>query len=154
MTNPFKEILVVEDDPNDVELMIQAFFENNMADSVQVARDGQEALDFLFRRRKFAERSSGNPLVIILDLKMPKVNGLEVLGKIKADADLKLIPIVVFSSSSEERDLAECYSHGVNAYVVKPVDFREFIFVVREIGFFWSRINKPSRGGSMAKESQ
>lgn len=154
MTQCFKEILVVEDDPHDAELMMQAFSENNATDTVQVARDGQEALDFLFHRHKFAERPAGNPLVIILDLKMPRVNGLEVLEKIKTDAALKLIPIVVFSSSSEERDLVQCYNHGVNAYVVKPVDFREFIFVVREIGFFWSRINKPSRGGSMKKESQ
>jgi CheY-like chemotaxis protein len=154
MTERFKEILVVEDNPNDAELMMQAFSENNTAHTVQVARDGQEALDFLLRRRQFAERPDGNPLVIILDLKMPKVNGFEVLKRIKSDVNLKLIPIVVFSSSSEERDLAECYSSGVNAYVVKPVDYREFIYVVRKIGFFWSRINKPSRGGGLEKESR
>jgi CheY-like chemotaxis protein len=141
-----KTILLVEDNPNDVELMLQAFSEKNITDTVQVARDGQEAMDYLLGRGKFTDRPAGNPLVIILDLKMPKVDGLEVLKRIKTDAHLKLVPIVVFSSSSEERDVNDCYQRGVNAYVVKPVDFREFIDVVQRMGFFWSRVNKTLRG--------
>ena len=140
-----KTILLVEDSHNDVELMLQAFSEKNITDTVQVARDGQEAMDFLLGQGKFAGRPAGNPLVIILDLKMPKVDGFEVLKRIKTDDHLKLIPIVVFSSSSEERDVNACYQRGVNAYVVKPVDFNEFIDAVQRMGFFWSRINKSLR---------
>lgn len=146
MTMMLKKILLVDDNSNDVELTLEALSEYNIANTVQVARDGEEALDYLFRRGKFAGRSEGNPVVIFLDLKMPKVDGLEVLKKIRTDEGLKLIPVVIFSSSSEERDLVESYNLGVNAYVVKPVDFHAFIDAAKELGLFWAIINEPPPG--------
>ena len=137
------KILLVEDDPRDVELTLEAFAENNLANAVVVARDGEEALDYLFRRGKFTDRHGGHPVVIFLDLKLPKVDGLEVLKKIKSDEDLKLIPVVIFSSSIEEQGLIESYKLGINAYVVKPVDFHEFIEAARGLGLFWGILNKP-----------
>jgi CheY-like chemotaxis protein len=138
-----KRILLVEDNPNDVELTLEAFSQYNLVDCVQVARDGEEALDYLFRRGKFTHLPGGNPVVIFLDLKMPKVDGIEVLKKIKSEEGLKRVPVVVFSSSSEDRDLIECYELGVNAYVVKPVDFHEYIAAAKELGLFWTIINEP-----------
>jgi CheY-like chemotaxis protein len=138
-----KRILLVEDNPNDVELTLEALAEYRLHDRVQVARDGEEALEYLFCRGKFSGRPPGNPLAILLDLKMPKVDGLEVLKKIKSEEALKWIPVVVFTSSSEERDLVQCYALGVNAYVVKPVDFHEYIEAARTLGLFWGLINEP-----------
>ena len=137
-----KRILLIEDDPKDVELTLSAFGEYNLANEVAVARDGDEALDYLLCRGAFADRPVGNPVVILLDLKMPKLDGIEVLQQIKADKKLKLIPIVVLTSSRESRDLEECYELGVNSYVVKPVRFSEFIEAVRQIGVYWALINE------------
>lgn len=138
-----KTILLVEDNPNDVELTMEALAENNIANAVDLASDGEEALDYLYRKGKFSSRPAGNPGVILLDLKLPKVNGLEVLGKIRSDDMLKLIPVVILTSSREEKDLVEGYRLGVNAYVVKPVDFNEFVKAIRTLGLFWAIINEP-----------
>jgi CheY-like chemotaxis protein len=138
-----KQILLAEDDPNDVELTLAALAEHNLANSVLVVHDGEEALDYLYCRGKFKTRENGPPVVVLLDLKMPKVSGLEVLKIIKADEHLKTIPVVVLTSSREEPDLIESYQHGVNAYVVKPVDFSEFIKAVKRLGIFWAAINEP-----------
>ena len=143
-------ILVVEDDPNDVELTLTALEEYNLANEVIVARDGEEALDFLYCRGNFKGRSNDNPAVLLLDLKLPKRNGLEVLRQIKSDEKLKLIPVVVLTSSHEEKDVVASYKLGVNAYVVKPVDFHEFVNAVKELGIFWAVINE-SPPGSMKK---
>jgi CheY-like chemotaxis protein len=139
-------ILLVEDDPNDVELTLTALSDHNLANEVVVTRDGQQALDYLYRRGEFATRSTDNPAVILLDLKLPKVDGLEVLTQIKSDQRLKMIPVVVLTSSHEEKDVMRSYSLGVNAYVVKPVDFHEFVNAVKELGVFWAIINEPPPG--------
>jgi DNA-binding response OmpR family regulator len=144
--NKLGRILLVEDDPKDVELTLTALDEYKLANEVVVARDGEEALDYLYRREKFASRSTDNPAVLLLDLKLPKVDGLEVLQQIKADAKLKLIPVVVLTSSHEEKDMVTSYKLGVNAYVVKPVDFHEFVNAVRELGIFWALVNEPPPG--------
>jgi CheY-like chemotaxis protein len=141
--NFIKNILLVEDDPKDVELTLAALDEHNLANRVAVVCDGAEALDYLYRRGKYKMRGGTNPVLVLLDLKMPKVNGLEVLKNIKADEYLKIIPVVVLSSSRETSDLVECYRHGVNAYVVKPVDFAEFMKAVKQLGIFWAAINEP-----------
>ena len=142
-TKNIKNILLVEDDPRDVELTLAALEEHNLANTVVVVNDGAEALDYLYYRGKFSTRARGHPVVVLLDLKMPKVNGLEVLKTIKADADLKIIPVVALSSSRETPDLIQCYKHGANAYVVKPVDFAEFMKAVKHLGIFWAAINEP-----------
>jgi CheY-like chemotaxis protein len=139
-------ILMVEDDPKDVELTLTALEEYNLANEVVVTRDGQEALDYLYCRGQFSARTSDNPAVLLLDLKLPKVDGLEVLHQIKSDDRLKMIPVVVLTSSREERDMMRSYQLGVNAYVVKPVDFHEFVNAVRELGVFWAVINQPPPG--------
>jgi CheY-like chemotaxis protein len=141
-------ILVVEDDPRDVELTLTALDEYKLANEVLVARDGKEALDYLYCRERFASRPKENPAVILLDLKLPKVNGLEVLQAIRADDRLKMIPVVVLTSSHEERDMLESYKLGVNAYVVKPVDFHEFVNAVKQLGMFWAIINQPPPGSA------
>jgi len=138
-----KNILLVEDDPADVELTLSALEDNHLANRVAVVENGEEALDYLYRRGKFKMRSGGNPIVVLLDNKMPKVNGLEVLKTIKADEHLKIIPIVVLTSSRETPDLVEFYKHGVNAYVVKPVEFSEFMKAIKQLGIFWAAINQP-----------
>jgi len=138
-----KSILLAEDDPNDVELTLAALAEHNLANKVEVVRDGAEALDYLFRRGKFATRPDGNPVVVLLDLKMPKVNGLEVLHKIKTDEKLKTVPVVALTSSRESPDVKRCYDYGVNAYVVKPVGFPDFINAVKQLGIFWAVVNQP-----------
>lgn len=138
-----KRILFAEDSPRDAELALDALAENHLANEVVHVRDGAEALDYLYRRGSFAGRTSGQPAVVMLDLKMPKVDGLEVLRTIKADPDLKVIPVVVMTSSREEGDLVRSYQLGVNAYVVKPVKFQEFVEAVRQIGSFWAVINEP-----------
>jgi len=141
-----KRILLVEDDPKDVQLTLEALSEYNLANEVVVARDGEEALDYLSRNGKFETFADGNPAAILLDLKLPKVNGLEVLGRIRADEKLKMVPVIVLTSSRQEEDLAKCYKLGVNAYVVKPVDFHEFINAIKELGVFWGLINEPPPG--------
>jgi DNA-binding response OmpR family regulator len=144
--NGLQRILMVEDDPRDVELSLTALEQYNLANEVVVAGDGEEALDYLYRRDKFMARANGNPAVILLDLKLPKVDGLEVLQQIRADEALKMIPVVVLTSSHEERDMVASYKLGVNAYVVKPVDFHEFVNAVKELGVFWALINEPPPG--------
>jgi CheY-like chemotaxis protein len=139
-------ILLVEDDPKDVELTLTALEDYKLANEVVIAHDGAEALDYLYRRGNFANRSTDNPAVLLLDLKLPKVDGLEVLEQIKADAKLRLIPVVVLTSSHEERDMVTSYKLGVNAYVVKPVDFHEFVNAVKELGIFWALVNQPPPG--------
>ena len=138
-----KNILLVEDDSKDVELTMAALEENHLANRIVVLENGEEALGYLYERGKFEKRSGGNPIVVLLDNKMPKVNGLDVLKTIKADEKLKLIPVVVLTSSRETPDLIEFYKHGVNAYVVKPVDFAEFMNVIKHLGIFWAAINEP-----------
>ena len=139
-------IVMVEDDAKDVELTLTALEDYNLANEVVVARDGEEALDYLYSRGVFQTRTEGNPAVMLLDLKLPKVNGLEVLKQIKSDEKLKLIPVVVLTSSKEEKDMVASYKLGVNAYVVKPVDFHEFVNAIKELGAFWAVINEPPPG--------
>ena len=139
-------ILLVEDDPKDVELTLTALEEYHLANEVVVTRDGEEALDYLYRRSTFATRSNDNPAVLLLDLKLPKVDGLEVLQQVKSDQQLRMIPVVVLTSSREETDMVASYRLGVNAYVVKPVDFHEFVNAIRELGIFWAIINEPPPG--------
>jgi CheY-like chemotaxis protein len=144
-------ILLVEDDPKDVELTMTALEEYNLSNEVVVASDGEEALDYLFHRGKFQRRSGDSPAVLLLDLKLPKVDGLEVLKTIKTDEKLRLIPVVVLTSSREERDMVASYKLGVNAYVVKPVDFHEFVNAIKELGVFWAIINEPPPGSVKKK---
>lgn len=144
--NELGRILIVEDDPRDVELTLAALAEYNLANEVVVTRDGKQALDYLYCSGEFSARSNENPAVLLLDLKLPKVDGLEVLEKIKSDEHLKVIPVVVLTSSREENDMVRSYRLGVNAYVVKPVDFHEFINAVKELGVFWALINEPPPG--------
>jgi CheY-like chemotaxis protein len=141
-----RRILLVEDDPKDVELTLTALEEYNLANEVVVARDGAEALDYLYRRGNFADRPNDNPAVLLLDLKLPKVDGLEVLQQIKSDENLRMVPVVVLTSSREEKDMVTSYKLGVNAYVVKPVDFHEFVNAIKELGMFWAIINEPPPG--------
>jgi CheY-like chemotaxis protein len=139
-------ILMVEDDPKDVELTLTALEDYNLANEVVVVGDGEKALDYLHYRGEFQMRSGDNPAVILLDLKLPKIDGLEVLKEVKSDEKLKLIPVVVLTSSKEERDMVASYKLGVNAYVVKPVDFHEFVNAIKELGAFWAVINEPPPG--------
>ncbi len=138
-----KNILLVEDDLRDVELTLAALDESHLANKVINVRDGRKALDFLYRRGEFEARPVGNPILILLDLKLPKITGLEVLKIIKADEYLKTIPVVVLTSSRETPDLTECYQHGVNSYVVKPVDFGEFMQAIKRLGIYWVAVNEP-----------
>jgi CheY-like chemotaxis protein len=151
MDAKLRHILLVEDDPRDVELTLEALAEQNLANNVTTARNGEEALDYLHRRGKFKTRAEGNPIVVLLDLKMPKVTGLEVLRQMKSHPQLRMIPVVVLTSSREEPDLAECYALGVNAYVVKPIGFQEFFGAVKELGVFWAIVNEPPPGTPKAK---
>jgi CheY-like chemotaxis protein len=143
---PLKRILLVEDNERDVELTLAALEEHNLANEVIIARDGADALDYLHRRGKFADHANGLPVVVLLDLKMPRVDGLEVLRQMRGDATLKHVPVVMITSSREEQDLVKSYQLGVNAYVVKPVDFQKFVESVKQIGFFWAIINEPPPG--------
>lgn len=140
---PLKRILLVEDSEKDIELTLAALEENNLANEVVIARDGAEALDYLHRRGKFADHQTGMPAVVFLDLKMPKIDGLEVLRRMKADPEFKQVPVVMVTSSREEQDLVRSYQLGVNAYVVKPVDFQQFVESVKQLGFFWALLNEP-----------
>jgi CheY-like chemotaxis protein len=138
-----KPILLAEDDPKDIELILTALGEYNLANEIVVARDGVEVLDYLYCQGTFAQRPAGNPVVILLDLKMPKLDGIQVLQQLKGDEQMRSIPIVVLTSSRESRDLEACYKLGVNAYVVKPVRFNEFVEAVKQIGMFWALLNEP-----------
>ena len=142
-----KRILLAEDDENDVDLTLTALAENSLANEVDVVHDGQEALDYLFRRGAYAQRGLGDPVVLLLDIKMPKVDGVEVLRRVRADPKLRMLPVVVLTSSREEQDLVRCYELGVNAYVVKPVAFDAFSKAVRELGVFWALVNEPPPHG-------
>jgi CheY-like chemotaxis protein len=144
--NKLGRILMVEDDPKDVELTLTALEEYNLANEVVVTRDGEQALDYLYCRGEYKTRSGGNPAVMLLDLKLPKVDGLEVLKQIKSDGELRMLPVVVLTSSKEEKDMVASYKLGVNAYVVKPVDFHEFVNAIKELGVFWAIINEPPPG--------
>jgi len=141
-----KSILLAEDNLKDVELTLAALAEYNLANDVVVVNDGAEALDFLYKRGKFQLRSGGNPAVVLLDIKMPKVDGLEVLRTIKSDDNMKKTPVVILTSSREEKDLIESYNLSVNAYVVKPVNFKDFVEAVKALGVFWAIVNEPPPG--------
>jgi CheY-like chemotaxis protein len=143
MIAELRTILLAEDNAHDVELTLSALRDNRVANQVVVTRDGAETLDYLFRRGNFAGRSGPDPALVLLDLKMPRVDGLEVLRAVRADAQLRMLPIVVLTSSREEQDLLASYQLGVNAYVVKPVDFHEFIEAVKMLGGFWALVNEP-----------
>ncbi|MGE0445863.1 MAG: response regulator [Vicinamibacterales bacterium] len=143
-----KRILIAEDNPNDLELTLTALNENHVANEIITVGDGAEALDYLYSRGRFAGRPPGSPAVVLLDMKMPKVDGIEVLRQIKTDPQLRTVPVVMLTSSAEEPDLKRSYELGVNAYVVKPVDFTEFISAVSRLGIFWGLVNTspPTRG--------
>jgi CheY-like chemotaxis protein len=143
MVTDLRTILLAEDDPNDVELTLAALGENHLANEVIVVNDGTEVMDYLQRKGRFADRARGNPGVVLLDIKMPRLDGLEVLKRMKEDERLRGIPVVMLTSSREERDLIESYRLGVNAYVVKPVDFQEFVDAVKNLGLFWAVVNQP-----------
>ncbi len=138
-----KQILLAEDSENDIQLTLAALEQHRVANDIVVVRDGAEALDYLRSRGSFAGRGGGHPAVVLLDLKMPKVDGLEVLRQIKGDAGLRTIPVVMLTSSREEQDLVRSYELGVNGYVVKPVDFVEFMEAVKQVGIFWALVNEP-----------
>ena len=148
MTEPTKaDILLVEDNPDDVELTLRSLKKNNVTNRVVVVQDGAEALDYLFSRGRYADRSMFNlPKVILLDLKLPLVSGIDVLRQCKADERTRRIPIVVLTSSREEPDIQTCYSLGVNSYIVKPVDFQQFTDAVRQTGLYWLLLNEPANG--------
>ena len=149
--NELGRILLVEDDPKDIDLTLAALGEYKLANEVIVVRDGAEALDYLQTKGNYRSRARENPAVVLLDLKLPKVDGLEVLREIRSDERLKLIPVVVLTSSREDRDMVASYKLGVNAYVVKPVDFHEFVNAVKELGVFWAMINEPPPGSIARK---
>ena len=144
MTEQPVEILLVEDNPNDVELALHAFRKNNLTNRIHVARDGVEAVEFLFCTGAYANRNmADHPKVVLLDLKLPRMDGLEVLRRVKSDPRTRSIPVVVVTSSREERDLVESYKLGVNSYIVKPVDFGRFTEAVGQLGFYWVLLNQP-----------
>ena len=147
MRKPGK-ILLVEDDLNDVELTLSALAENHLANEVFVVSDGEEALDYLYYQGGYESREEGNPALMLLDLKLPKVDGMEVLKRVKTDPALKMIPVVMLTSSREEQDLVRSYDLGTNGYVVKPVDFQNFVEAVRGLGLFWAIINHPPPGSA------
>jgi CheY-like chemotaxis protein len=144
--NSLKRILLVDDSPRDTELVLEALRASNLANEVMSLSDGAEALEYLYRRGQFVGRSNAQPVVILLDLKMPKVDGIEVLRQVKGDPDLKLIPVVIMTSSREEQDLIKTYQLGVNAYVVKPLKFNDFVNAVAQLGAFWAVHNEPPPG--------
>ncbi len=153
MNTELKRILLVEDSPRDTEMALKALGESSLANEVVALRDGVEALDYLYRRGPFADRADGNPAVVLLDLKMPRVDGIEVLRQIKSDPRLKMIPVVIMTSSREEQDVVTSYQLGVNAYIVKPVRFQEFAEAVKLVGAFWAVINEPPPGSVSLRHS-
>jgi CheY-like chemotaxis protein len=148
------EILLVEDNPNDVELILHVFQWCNLADRIHVAWNGEEALDYLFGTGSYEGKPGMKPKVILLDLKLPKVDGLEVLRKIKGDSSTRSIPVVVFTSSREERDIIDSYNLGVNSYIVKPVQFDQFANVIRDLGLYWQVINQPPVDNGTRKKAE
>jgi len=142
LTNEVNGILLVEDNPDDVELALHALKRNNILNPIVVARDGQEALEYLFYAGKYEDSKHDKPALILLDLKLPKVDGIEVLRKIKSESTLKKVPVVILTSSKEEKDLVESYNLGVNSYIRKPVDFDQFVETVRYIGYYWLLLNE------------
>ena len=138
------EILLVEDNPTDAELTMRALKKNNLANNLVWVKDGAQAIDFIFRKGEYAQRYDGHPRLILLDIKLPRVSGIEVLQRIKSDEHTKIIPVVMLTSSAEERDIVESYKLGVNSYLVKPVDFTQFISVVSEAGLYWAVMNKAA----------
>jgi CheY-like chemotaxis protein len=142
-----RPILLVEDNPKDIELTLAALAKCQLANSIVLTRDGAEALDYIYRRGAHAERYPGDPAVVLLDLKLPKVDGLEVLEHLKGDADHRQIPVVMLTSSREESDLVRSYELGVNAFVVKPVDFNAFFEAIQDLGMFWGVLNEPPPRG-------
>ena len=148
---PLKRILLAEDNPHDVELTLAALEEHHLANEVVVVRDGAEALDYLYARGAYQGRGHELPAVLLLDLKMPKLDGLEVLRTMKSDPALKIVPVVMLTSSREEQDLVRSYQLGVNAYVVKPVDFQQFVDSIKLLGFFWAILNEPPPGQARPK---
>ena len=145
-----KHILLIEDDPYDAELIITGLDESNLTDRVVVVSDGEAALDYLNCHGKFATRTDGLPAFILLDLKLPKIDGLEVLRLIKTDKKLRCLPVIILTSSNEDRDIAEGYRQGANSYIVKPIDFQEFIEVMKRIGAYWAIVRKPTHISSCA----
>ena len=148
--NKLKRVLLVEDSENDIEMTLEALAEYHVANQIDIVRDGAEALDYLFLRGAYADRASGLPVVVLLDVKLPKLNGIEVLAQIRAAAALKALPVVMLTSSREEPDLRKCYELGCNAYVVKPVDFPQFTAALKVLGCFWAVLNEPSSLESLA----
>ena len=148
-----KRILLAEDNPKDIELSLEALGEHNLANEVVVVGNGAEALDYLYRRGEYSARPEGNPAVVLLDLKMPKVDGMEVLQQIKTDEKMKVIPIVILTSSREEQDLVRSYKLGVNAYVVKPISFHQLVEAIKHLGLFWAVINEPPVGSARHVEA-
>ncbi len=148
--NQLRIILLAEDNPKDIELTLEALAENNLANQIVVVKDGVEALEYLRREGDYRLRPPGHPAVVLLDIKMPRMDGLEVLRTLRRDATLKSVPVVMLTSSREENDLIRSYELGVNAYVVKPVDFPQFIEAVRQVGAFWAVLNElpPSAGAA------
>jgi CheY-like chemotaxis protein len=144
--SPLKRILLAEDNEHDIELTLAALEEHNLANEVVVVRDGAAALDYLNQRGQHANHANGQPVVVLLDLKMPKVDGLQVLREMRANPEIKHVPVVMITSSREEQDLVSSYQLGVNAYVVKPVDFQKFVESIKQVGFFWAIINEPPPG--------
>jgi CheY-like chemotaxis protein len=142
-----KRIVLAEDNPHDVELTLTALRENHVVNEIVVVRDGAETLDYLYRRNNYTDRPGGNPALVLLDLKMPRVDGIEVLKQVKSDPALRSIPVVILTSSREEQDLVRTYNLGVNAYVVKPVDFHEFVEAVKLLGGFWAVVNETPPNG-------
>ena len=154
MQTELDRILLVDDSPRDTEMALDALAQHNLANEVVALRDGVEALDYLYRRGQFAGRANGQPAVVLLDLKMPKVNGLEVLRQMKSDPQLKTIPVVVLTSSREEQDLAQSYHLGANAFIVKPVQFQAFVEAVKLVGAFWAVVNEPPPGSVRSARSR
>jgi CheY-like chemotaxis protein len=148
-----KRILFAEDDPKDIELALEALDDHHLANEVVVVRNGAVALDYLFRRGSYSNRPAGNPAVVLLDLKMPKVDGMEVLRQIKADERMKVIPVVMLTSSREEQDLVKSYNLGVNAYVVKPISFSQLVEAIKQLGLFWGVLNEPPVGSARHREA-
>jgi len=147
-----KRILLAEDNPKDIELSLEALEEHNLTNEVVVVRNGAEALDYLYRRGEFSTRPGGNPAVVLLDLKMPKVDGMEVLRQIKTDEQMKIIPVVMLTSSREEQDLVNSYKLGVNAYVVKPIKFHQLVDAIKQLGLFWAVLNEPPIGSARKED--
>ena len=148
-----KPILLVEDDARDLELTLIALERSQLANEVIVLRDGAQAVDYLFRQGEFEDRAEGNPAVVVLDLKMPKVNGLEVLQKVRETPSMRSMPVVMLTSSEEEADVVRSYELGVNAYVVKPVEFKLFVTAIADLGMFWAVLNEPPPGSAKARRN-